>query len=83
MKCCKDCKHFTDGHFSKTYISPTCTVRGTDSAAYMRECICGVDEARLWEPIPSQAHTVADGKRPEQDTCATIRYAPTVSNEGE
>ena len=52
MKCCKDCKHFTDGHYSKTYISPTCTQRGTDSAAYMREHVCGIDQARLFQPRP-------------------------------
>ena len=52
MKCCIDCKHFRDAHYSKTYISPQCTQRGTDSAAYMRAFVCGVDEALLYEPKP-------------------------------
>jgi hypothetical protein len=52
MKRCIDCKHFTDGRYSKVYISPQCNQRGQDSAAYMRQYVCGVDEARLYQPRP-------------------------------
>lgn len=54
MKSCVDCKHFTDGHYSKVYISPMCTKRGTDSAAYMRQYVCGIDEATFYEPKTRQ-----------------------------
>lgn len=49
MKCCKDCKHFLDAHYSKTYISPQCIQRGTDSAVFMRQYVCGLDGA-LYQP---------------------------------
>ena len=49
---CISCKHFRDANFSKTYISPQCTQRGTDSAAYMRQFICGVDNPTFYEPAP-------------------------------
>lgn len=49
-RCCITCRWFRDAHYSKTYISPMCTQRGTDSAVYMRLNVCGVDEARLYEP---------------------------------
>lgn len=52
MKCCKDCKHFTDAHYSKTYISPICTAHGGDDAGFFRQYVCGVDEARLFQPRP-------------------------------
>ena len=52
MKLCKDCRHFTDAHYSKVYITPICTVHGGDEATFMRGYICGVDEARLYEPKP-------------------------------
>ena len=51
-RCCINCRHFRDAHYSKTYIRPQCTQRGTDSAAYMRQYVCGVDEARLYQPRP-------------------------------
>lgn len=50
MKHCCECRHFTDAHYSKIYITATCTQRGTDSAVYMRQYVCGVEEARLYEP---------------------------------
>lgn len=49
---CINCAHYADAHYSKTYQSPTCTQRGQDSAAYMREFVCGVEEARLFQPRP-------------------------------
>lgn len=49
MRCCIHCKHFRDAHYSKTYISPQCVQRGTDSAAYMRAHVCGLD-GKLFEP---------------------------------
>lgn len=52
---CVSCRHFTDAHYSKTYISPTCQARGQDAAAYMRAYVCGVDEARLYEPKEHEA----------------------------
>lgn len=67
MKSCIDCKHFTDGHYSKTYISPTCTQRGQDSAAYMRQYVCGIDDAKLWEPkdeIDPQARPASVAEQP-------------------
>jgi hypothetical protein len=60
MNYCKDCKWFTDGHYSKTYISPTCKVRGTDSAAYMRAFVCGVENPTLYEPKSDQPIGVVD-----------------------
>lgn len=66
MKCCKQCKHFQDAHYSRTYISPICTAHGGDDASFFRQYICGIEEARLWEPNP--ACTVASGSVPEQDT---------------
>ena len=52
MKCCKDCKHFQDGHYSRTYISPICTAHGGDDAGFFRQYVCGIDEARLFQPRP-------------------------------
>lgn len=49
MKCCKDCRHFRDAHYSKTYITPRCTQRGDDDAMYMRAYVCTL-EALLYEP---------------------------------
>lgn len=49
---CCNCRWFRDAHYHKTYISPQCTQRGTDSAAYMRQYVCGLDEARLYQPRP-------------------------------
>lgn len=50
-KACINCKHFRDGNFNKyTYINPECTQRGTDSAAYMRAFVCGVENPTLFEP---------------------------------
>ena len=60
MKCCKDCKHFTDAHYSNTYISPTCTQRGTDSAVYMRQHVCGVENPTLYEQAPKPVREGAD-----------------------
>lgn len=48
---CVSCRHFADAHYSKVYITPTCTQRGTDSAAYMRQYVCGLD-GHLYEPKP-------------------------------
>jgi hypothetical protein len=50
MKLCINCQHFRDGHYSKTYITPRCQVRGDDDAAYMREHVCGLD-GKLYEPV--------------------------------
>lgn len=52
MKCCKQCKHFQDAHYSRTYISPVCIAHGGDDAVFMRQYICGLDEARLYQPLP-------------------------------
>ena len=49
MKLCIHCQHFRDGHFHKVYVSPRCTVRGDDWAAYMRAHVCGLD-GNLYEP---------------------------------
>lgn len=54
MKCCKDCAHYTDAHYSRVYVTPACTQRGQDSAAYMRQHVCGVEEARLYQPRDDQ-----------------------------
>jgi hypothetical protein len=48
MKHCKDCKHFTDAHYNRTYISPVCLVHGGDDAAFMRQYICTLD-AKLFQ----------------------------------
>ena len=49
-KFCIQCKHFRDGNFNQyTYIAPECTQRGQDSAAFMREFVCGLD-GTLYEP---------------------------------
>jgi len=45
---CINCKWFKDGAFSRVYISPQCNQRGQDSAAFMREFVCGL-EGKLWE----------------------------------
>ena len=49
IKPCVECKHFTDGRYSRVYVSPQCNQRGQDAAAFMREFVCGL-EGRLWEP---------------------------------
>lgn len=66
-KCCKDCKHFTDGRYSKTYISPICIAHGGDDASFFRKYVCGIEEARLWEQS-NRVHTAHVGSVPEQDT---------------
>ena len=50
MKLCIHCQHFRDGHFHKVYVSPRCTVRGDDWAAYMRAHVCGLD-GELYQPV--------------------------------
>ena len=52
MKCCKNCKHFQDAHYSRTYISPICTAHGGDDAGFFRRYVCGIDAARLYQPRP-------------------------------
>ena len=56
--CCKDCRNFTDAHFSKVYITPICTAHGGDDAMFMRGYICGVEEARLFQPITEQSKAI-------------------------
>lgn len=58
MKHCKDCKHFTDAHYSKVYVTPICLAHGGDDAMFMRSYICGVDEARLFQPVTEQPKAV-------------------------
>lgn len=68
---CVSCRYFTDGHYSRTYISPICIAHGGDEATFMRDYICGIDEARLYEPCESHqasADTVPSGRRLEQAT---------------
>lgn len=48
---CYECKWFRDANLDRTYITPQCTQRGTDSAAYMRQHIYGLDGS-LYEPKP-------------------------------
>ena len=65
MKLCIHCQHFRDGHFHKVYVSPRCTVRGDDWAAYMRAHVCGLD-GNLYEPKPTTEQLkVAVSQRPE------------------
>ena len=52
MRCCKDCKHFQDANYSRTYISPICLAHGGDDAAFMRRYICGIEDATLFQPRP-------------------------------
>lgn len=52
MKCCKDCKHFQDANYSRIYISPVCLAHGGDDAAFMRKYLCGIEDARLYQPRP-------------------------------
>ena len=61
---CIDCQYFRDGAMHRAYVTPRCTYRGDDAAMYMRQYVCGL-EGDLWEPMPSPAHTVADGSVPE------------------
>lgn len=68
MKCCKDCQHFRDGHYSRVYITPRCTVLGDDAASYMRKHVCGIDEPRHWQP-----KTTAEAQAPEATTHAGAR----------
>lgn len=52
-RACIHCKHFTDGHYSKTYISPICNVLGRDEdACYMRLRVCGL-QGVLFKPKPA------------------------------
>lgn len=52
MRACKDCKHFQDACYSRTYIVPICLAHGGDDASFMRKYICGIDEAKLYQPRP-------------------------------
>jgi len=54
MNHCKDCRFFQDAHYSKTYITPICTVHGSDDCAFMRQYVCTLD-GRLFEPISPNA----------------------------
>jgi hypothetical protein len=66
-KCCIHCKYFRDGNFNQyTYISPECTQRGQDSAAFMREFICGLD-GRLFEPKSVENHSHLESSRSKVD----------------
>ena len=60
-KCCKDCRHFSDAHYNRTYVSPVCIAHGGDDASFMRQYICGIDKARLFEPKPSSLPSITDG----------------------
>lgn len=61
---CKDCAHYTDAHFSRVYVTPICTVHGGDDCAYMRHWVCGIEDARLYEPKTNE--TQAENKSPIQ-----------------
>lgn len=66
-KACISCKHFRDGHMSRTYITPRCKVRHDDAAMWMRANLCGL-EGRLWQPIEQpapSADTATVGSKPE------------------
>ena len=65
MNHCITCRWFRDAHYSRTYISPRCTVRGDDDCAYMRQYVCGLDEARLWESriVENSTHAEATAYR--------------------
>jgi hypothetical protein len=50
VKHCVECKHFADAHHNKTYVTPRCTAQGDNDAMFMRQRICGVVEAILYQP---------------------------------
>lgn len=68
MKCCKNCKHFQDAHYSRTYISPICTAHGGDDAGFFRQYVCGVDEARLYQPKLDKNSTPKQPGNPVTET---------------
>lgn len=49
---CCECAHFRDAKMHRTYKTPRCTANGDDDCAYMRNWVCGIDEARLYQPRP-------------------------------
>lgn len=61
---CCNCRWFLDSQMHRTYKTTRCTVRGDDDCAYMRQSVCGVDEARLYEPKTNE--TQAENKSPIQ-----------------
>ena len=48
---CKDCRWFKDAN-SRVYIDPRCTRLGDEDAKIIRLYVCGVVEARMYEPKP-------------------------------
>lgn len=58
MKCCKDCRHFRDANHSKVYITPRCAVLGDDDARHIRQYVCGIEDARLYEPKTSPQEAI-------------------------
>ena len=66
---CVSCRHFTDGHYSRVYITPRCTVLGNDAAMYMRRKVCGIDDPKHWEP-----------KQPETREGTEIEHGNTINS---
>jgi hypothetical protein len=64
-KCCKDCRHFSDAHYNRTYVSPVCIAHGGDDASFFRQYICGIDKARLFEAKPSSLPAHNESARPD------------------
>lgn len=64
MNCCKDCKHFKDGS-GRVYIEPRCTALGDEDARVIRQYVCGITEARLWESriVENSTHAEATAYR--------------------
>lgn len=62
-RCCVACRWFKDAHYSRTYVTPRCTVRGDDDAAYMRQSICGLD-GQLFEARDVTEH---NGRKIDRD----------------
>lgn len=62
---CCECAHFRDAKMHRTYKTPRCTANGDDDCAYMRNWVCGIDEARLWESriVENSTHAEATAYR--------------------
>ena len=58
MNHCITCRWYKDGHYHKVYVSPRCTVNGDDDCAYMRNWVCGLDGARLYQRKIDEISTV-------------------------
>lgn len=80
MKCCKECKHFTDGRYSKIYISPVCIVHGGDDASFMRQYICGIEAARFYQPKIDENSTPKQPGDPVMETGEGTGHAQQFNN---